>query len=68
MPADKVGWTGLDMWESLIPERVEAFANDIRTKILSLTPLQAEEVKKYRSFWDSLQPEILLIETRTDYQ
>ncbi len=44
------------MWESLLPERVEAFANDIRTKILSLAPLQAEEVKKYRSFWDSLQP------------
>jgi menaquinone-dependent protoporphyrinogen IX oxidase len=56
MPADKVGWTGLDMWESLVPERVEAFANDIRTKILSLTPLQEKEVKKYRSFWESLQP------------
>ncbi|MCU0662655.1 MAG: flavodoxin domain-containing protein [Myxococcota bacterium] len=58
MPPDKVGWTGLDMWESLVPERVEAFANDIRTKILSLRPL--DDVKQYRVFWESLQPGNLL--------
>ncbi len=54
MPADKVGWTGLDMWESLVPERVEAFANDIRTKILSIPA--REDSEKYRGYWESLQP------------
>jgi menaquinone-dependent protoporphyrinogen IX oxidase len=53
-PPYKIGWTGLDMWESLVPERVEAFANDIRTKILSLPP--QKDVANYRGFWKSLQP------------
>ena len=47
-------WVGLDIWESLVPERVEVFGNEIRTKILGLPPLA--DVQKYRGFWDSLQP------------
>jgi len=47
-------FSGLDIWESLVPERVEAFANEIRQKILGLTPLT--DVKCYRNFWNSLQP------------
>ncbi|MEI6126953.1 MAG: flavodoxin domain-containing protein [Pseudomonadota bacterium] len=47
-------WVGLDIWESLVPERVEVFGNEIRTKILGLPPLA--EVQKFRGFWDSLQP------------
>jgi len=49
-----LSWKGLDIWESLIPERVEGFANEIREKILSLPPRQ--DVEKYRSYWTSLQP------------
>ena len=49
-----VPWEGLDIWESLVPERVEAFANEIREKILSLQP--REDVEKYRGYWTSLQP------------
>jgi len=47
-------WVGLDIWESLVPERVEVFGNDVRVKILGLEPLA--DVQKYRGFWESLQP------------
>jgi hypothetical protein len=47
-------WEGLDIWESLLPERVEIFANQIRTEILGL-PLR-KDVEKYRGYWTSLQP------------
>ncbi|MEI6125093.1 MAG: flavodoxin domain-containing protein [Pseudomonadota bacterium] len=47
-------WVGNDIWESLVPERVEIFGNEIRTKILGVPPLA--DVEKYRGFWDSLQP------------
>ena len=49
-----VPWEGLEIWESLIPERVEAFANEIREKILGLPP--RKDVEKYRHYWTSLQP------------
>lgn len=47
-------WKGLDIWESLIPERVEAFANEVREKILSLPP--CPDVEKLRGYWQSTQP------------
>ena len=47
-------WVGLDIWESLVPARVEVYGNEIRTKILGLEPLA--DVQKYRGFWNSLQP------------
>ena len=47
-------WEGLDIWESLIPERVEIFANELRTKILGIPP--RKDVEKYRGYWTSLQP------------
>ena len=47
-------WEGLDIWESLVPERVEIFANEIRTKILNLPP--REDVELYRGYWTSSQP------------
>ena len=47
-------WEGLDIWESLIPERVEIFANEIRGKILNLPP--REDVELYRGYWTSSQP------------
>ncbi len=47
-------WQGLDIWESLIPERVEVFANEIRTVILDL-PVR-EDVEQFRGYWTSLQP------------
>jgi menaquinone-dependent protoporphyrinogen IX oxidase len=47
-------WEGLDIWESLIPERVEVFANEIRVKILGLSP--RFDVEPYRGYWNSLQP------------
>jgi len=47
-------WVGLDIWESLVPERVEAFANEVRAKVLGLPA--ADDVQKYRGFWNSLQP------------
>ncbi len=49
-------WEGLDIWESLVPGRVEAFANEIRVKILGLDPLEPEELKPLRGYWQSLQP------------
>ncbi len=50
-------WEGLEIWESLIPERVENFANDVREKILGLP--RREDVEKYRGYWTSLQPALL---------
>ena len=47
-------WEGLDIWESLIVERVEVFANEVRTKVLGL-PLRYD-VEPYRGYWESLQP------------
>lgn len=47
-------FTGLDIWESLVPERVEAFANEIRQKVLGLGP--AADNEKHRIYWNSLQP------------
>jgi menaquinone-dependent protoporphyrinogen IX oxidase len=47
-------WRGLDIWESLVPARVEVFGNEVRTKILGLEPLA--DIQKYRGFWNSLQP------------
>jgi menaquinone-dependent protoporphyrinogen IX oxidase len=49
-----VNWAGRDVWESLIPERVEYFANEIRVKILGIPPIA--NPKSYRKYWDSLQP------------
>jgi len=47
-------WVGLDIWESLVPERVEAFANEVRAKVLGLPVL--DNVQQFRGFWNSLQP------------
>jgi len=47
-------WIGRDIWESLVPERVEYFANEVRVKVLGLEP--RENVEQFRSFWESLQP------------
>ncbi len=47
-------WEGLEIWESLVPERVEIFANEIREKILELPP--RKDVSHLRWYWDSLQP------------
>jgi len=55
-------WQGLDIWESLVPERVEAYGNAVRTKILGLEPLA--DVQKYRGFWESLQPASLADPTK----
>ncbi len=55
-------WVGLDIWESLVPERVEVFGNEVRTQILGLPPLA--DVQKYRGFWDSLQPASLTDPTK----
>ncbi len=63
---DEVPWEGLDIWESLIPERVEVFANEIRTKILGLPP--RKDVKKYRGYWTSLQPANLTDPTKLKFK
>ena len=47
-------WLGREIWESLIPERVEVFANEVREKILGLKPLT--DCARYRRYWNSLQP------------
>lgn len=47
-------WEGLDIWESLVPERVEVFANEIRERILDLPSM--EDPEKLRGYWTSLQP------------
>jgi menaquinone-dependent protoporphyrinogen IX oxidase len=43
-----------DIWETLVVERVEAFANEVRTGILRLPP--REDVYELRTYWTSLQP------------
>jgi flavodoxin len=55
-------WVGIDIWESLVPERVEVFGNEVRTKVLGLEPLA--DARKYRGFWDSLQPASLTDPTK----
>ena len=60
-------WIGLDIWESLVPERVEAFGNEVRVKVLGLEPIPAEEIKKYRGFWESLQPASLTDPNKIKY-
>lgn len=60
-------WKGLDVWESLVPERVECFGNEVRVKILGLDPLSAAEIKKYRGFWNSLQPASLTDPSKVKY-
>lgn len=49
-------WEGLDIWESLVPERVEAFANEVRVKVLGIDPLTGDELTRHRGYWESLQP------------
>ncbi len=49
-----VAGQGLEISESLVPERVEIFANDIRTRILDKGPCQ--NVEQFRNYWNSLQP------------
>jgi menaquinone-dependent protoporphyrinogen IX oxidase len=58
-------WEGLDIWESLIPERVEVFANEIRTKILGLPARRDVEV--YRGYWYSQQPASLTDPAKTKF-
>jgi len=57
MPQDKCGWYGRDVWESMIPKRVEAFANDIRAHMLDLPPVHDPE--KCHVFWSTEQPALL---------
>jgi len=47
-------WAGLDIWESLVVTRVEAFANEVRTRILGIGP--RENIEELRGYWTSLQP------------
>jgi hypothetical protein len=47
-------WLGLEIWESLVVERVEAFANEVRQKVLGLKP--RKNVEQFRGYWQSLQP------------
>lgn len=47
-------WQGRDIWESLVPERVEAYAGEIREKILGKSA--KEDIRLYRSYWQSLLP------------
>jgi len=58
-------WVGLDIWESLVPERVEIFGNEVRVKVLGLEPLA--DVQKYRGFWNSLQPASLTDPSKLKY-
>ena len=59
-------WEGLEIWESLIPERVEVYANEIRTKILGIPP--RKDVEKYRGYWTSLQPANLKDPTKVKFK
>ncbi len=59
-------WQGLDIWESLMVERVEVFANEIRTTILGL-PVRAD-VEQYRGYWTSLQPGSLADPTKAKFK
>ena len=47
-------WKGLDIWESLIAERVEVFANEVREKILGISP--NTDIDHFRPYWQSQQP------------
>ena len=47
-------WEGLEIWESMVPERVEIFANDVREKILGLT--RRTDTANLRWYWNSVQP------------
>jgi menaquinone-dependent protoporphyrinogen IX oxidase len=58
-------WSGLDIYESLVPERVEVFGNDVRQKALGLEPLT--DVQKYRGFWQSQQPGSLTDPSKKKY-
>jgi menaquinone-dependent protoporphyrinogen IX oxidase len=60
-----VPWEGLDIWESLIPEKVEVFANEIREIILGLPPRY--DVEKYRGYWTSIQPASLTDPTKVKF-
>lgn len=50
-------WQGRDIWESLVPERVEAFAGEVREKILEIAP--KTEILSCRRCWQSLLPAAL---------
>ena len=65
MSIEGLPWDGFDIWESVIPERVETFANEIREKILSLPPRQ--DVEKYRGYWNSLQPASLSDQSKVKF-
>jgi len=65
MAKEKLAWEGIDLWESLTPTRVEAFANEIREKILGLPPRL--DIEKYRSYWESLQPASLTDESKVKF-
>ena len=58
-------WEGLDIWESLVVTRVEAFANEVRTKILGIGP--RENIEELRGYWTSLQPASLTDATKIKY-
>jgi menaquinone-dependent protoporphyrinogen IX oxidase len=58
-------WKGLDIWESLVIERVEAFANEVRTKILGIGP--RENIEELRGYWTSLQPGSLTDSTKKKF-
>jgi hypothetical protein len=58
-------WEGYDIWESLVPERVEAFANEIRKKVLRLPP--RKDVEIFRGYWNSLQPASLTGKSKVKY-
>jgi len=59
-------WEGLDIWESLVPERVEVFANEVRTTVLGLEP--RENVEQLRGYWQSLQPASLTDSSKEKYK
>lgn len=59
-------WKGLDIWESLVPARVEAFANDVRVRILGIGP--REDVEQFRGYWQSLQPGSLNDPSKAKYK
>jgi len=65
MAKEKLAWEGIDVWESLTPERVEAFANEIREKILGLPPRL--DIEKHRGYWESLQPASLTDESKVKF-
>jgi hypothetical protein len=59
-------WSGLDIWESLVPERVEVFGNEVRQKMLNL-PVRSD-LAKYRGYWNSLQPASLSDPAKLKYK